>query len=160
MSFSSLSSYRSTAVCWWQYGKKKEGSEKKNNNSKKKTKKKKKRKKKRKIFHIPHSATRISHPIEKKKKKKKKTNLLQKWSILSIVSKQATNHIIFFVMNWQFEKLDSCGHSASKRKLTKTPGTGRCGRVCAKKRKRKRKNRNELQHGHAHLSAMPHPSMI
>jgi hypothetical protein len=72
MSFSSLSSYRSTAVCWWQYGKKKEGSEKKNNNSKKKTKKKKKRKKKRKIFHIPHSATRISHPIEKKKKKKKK----------------------------------------------------------------------------------------
>jgi hypothetical protein len=57
-------------------------------------------------------------------------------------------------MNWQFEKLDSCGHSASKSKLTKTPETGRrCDRVSAKKKKKK-KNRNELQHGHAHLSDM------
>jgi diaminopimelate epimerase len=123
---------------------KKKGQKKKRQQFSKKKKKrktkKKKKEKKRKIFHIPHSATRISHPIEKKKKKKKKkkTRTLQKWSILSIVSKQATNHIIFFVMNWQFEKLDSCGHSASKSKLTKTPETGRrCDRVSAKKKKKK-----------------------
>jgi diaminopimelate epimerase len=106
---------------------------------KRKTKKKKKEKKKKNIpysaFCNPHFA---SNRKKKKKKKKKKTRTLQKWSILSIVSKQATNHIIFFVMNWQFEKLDSCGHSASKSKLTKTPETGRrCDRVSAKKKKKK-----------------------